>query len=171
VYKYIIIAFSGLFVLFLSGCGYHLGAFGNPQIKTIAISPIINDTIQINASTYMKQALVDRFHFDSAYKVVKISDADAILYGRITKIDFTAPSILTANEGVTFMTKEFGCNLEFEYSLIIPGRATPVVPQTTVSGSSQFQVPVDLFPARQSGIQLSSRNAAETVVWRCTEGW
>jgi outer membrane lipopolysaccharide assembly protein LptE/RlpB len=171
VHKYISIVFLCLLATILSSCGYHLGTFGNPQIKTIAIAPIINDTHQISASTYMKQALSDRFQFDGAYKIVNMHSADAVIYGRITEIVFTAPSILTATDGVTFMTKEFGCTVEFEYSLIIPGRGTPVVPQTTVSETVQFQVPVDLFPARQSGIQQACRTVAENVAWRCTEGW
>jgi hypothetical protein len=170
-YKYIALPFTILFLLILSGCGYHMGSFANPQIKTIAISPIINDTQQLNAGGQMKQALVDRFHFDGSYKIVNIADADAIIYGRISEISFTAPSILTSDEGVTFMTKVFGCDLTFEYTLIVPGRATTVVSQTTVTGNSQFQVPVDLFPARQSGVAQSARDAAEEVVWRCTEGW
>ena len=169
--KFMLITVSGFIVLLLSGCGYHLGTFANPQIKTIAIAPITNDTIQISASALMRQALIDRFHFDGAYKTANMHTADAVLYGKITSIEFTAANILTATDGVTFMTKEFGVTLEFSYSVVIPGRSTPVVPQTSVSESVQFQVPVDLFPARQSGIKQAARTVAEKVVWRCTEGW
>jgi outer membrane lipopolysaccharide assembly protein LptE/RlpB len=171
VYKYLTTTFLIFTALLLGGCGYHMGVYGNPQIKTIAIAPITNDTSQIGASTHMKQALADRFQFDGTYKITNMNTADAILYGRISGIDVTAPSILTADDGVTFMTKEYQIEVTFEYSLVIPGNTTPVVPQTEVSESSQFQVPVDLFPARESGISQACRKIAENVAWRCSEGW
>ena len=158
-------------VFILSGCGYSLGTNANPQIKTIAIASIKNDTYEINVASTMKQALIDRFNFDGAYKIKNMYNADAVLYGRIKGIDVTAANILTAPGGVTTITKTFGISVNFEFTLIIPGRGQPVISPTSVSGSAQFQVPVDLFPARQEGLEQACRDAAEQVVWRCSEGW
>ena len=155
----------------LSSCGYTLGANGNPQIKTIAIAPIKNETYEVNISSQMKNALVDRFSFDGTYKIGNMSDADAVLYGKVTNIDITAANILTAPGQVTTVTKTFGATITFEFILIVPGRAQPVVPDTSISGTAQFQVPVDLFPAKSQGFEQACRDAAEQTVWACAEAW
>ncbi|MCF7790663.1 MAG: hypothetical protein K9L78_05560 [Victivallales bacterium] len=170
-YQVLLKSFLLITLLLLAGCGYQLGTVGNPQFKSIAIAPIKNETNSAFAATYMKQKLAERFQVDGTYKITNMKNADAILYGQITTIDITAQNIMTSPNAVTFQTNEFGATVTFQYVLIIPGRATPAVPSTSVSGNAQFQVPVDLFPARSQGIRQACRDAAEKVVWRCAEGW
>ena len=160
-----------LSTILLNSCGYHLGTNGNPQIKTIAIAPVKNDTYEIKLGSYMKNYLADRFHFDGAYKLSTLKNADAILYSHITQMDVTAANILTAPGAVTTVTKTFGISIKVEYTLVIPGRAQPVITPTQVTGTAEFQVPVDLFPARQEGAQQACRDAAQQIVSRCSEGW
>ena len=48
------ILLSALLAFGLGGCGYHLGDIGNPQLKSIAVAPIDNETYEPNASAFMR---------------------------------------------------------------------------------------------------------------------
>lgn len=163
-------------LLLLNGCGYQCGSIKNPQIKTIAIAPIKNETYYQDLSTYLKQLLSERFMYDGGLKVKTMYAADAILYGRIVNVQVTQKNVQVnpyggPDVGVTYMTNEYQANVIFEFSVIIPGRVNPVIQTTTVNEYAQFMVPVDLNPARQVGIQQACRTVAQKVVSICTEGF
>ena len=53
-----------LLALFFSGCGYRIGNLGHPQLKSVAIAPVVNDTLAYNASAEMRGQLAERFQVD-----------------------------------------------------------------------------------------------------------
>lgn len=148
-----------------------MGGIGNPQIETIAIAPIKNNTYYPNVSEYMRQALSEAFQVDGSYKIRNVYNADCILYGRITDIKIAAADIRSANTGTTFMTQEYNMTINFEFTVVIPGQTTPLINTTEVSGSAEYQVPVDQFTSQQEGVQQSAWRAAVKVVRNCTESW
>ena len=158
-------------ILLLSGCGYNVGSIANPQIKSIAFAPVENETYIPNISEYMRNALSEAFQVDGAYKVSNMYDADCILYGRVIKAEESAVDIRSATGGTTFYTSTFRIALTFEFTVVIPGQAEALIPTTQVVGSAQYEVPVDQFIALQNGVKQASWNAANKVVWQCTESW
>jgi len=158
-------------ILFLSSCGYHHGSIAHPQIKTIAFAPIINETYLPNASEYMRQALSEAFQKDGSWKGVSIEKADCILYGRVVNVATSAPDITITAGSINYMTNQFGITVTLEFTVIIPGRPTPLVPTTQVTGYVQYQVPVDYFSAQQEALQSACYQAAMNAVYATTEAW
>jgi len=162
-------------LLFLSailcGCGYSMGNLGNPQIKTIAIAPIKNQTYIPNMSEKMRKVLHDRFQFDGSYKVVSMDRADCVLYGNIKAIEMTAYSTGYSKEGITYITQEFGLIIQFEFTIVVPGQTKPLLPSTEVAGQSIMQMPTDYYTAQQNAMEQASYQVAIMVVSASTENW
>ena len=158
-------------LLFIAGCGYNMGKISNPQIKSIAIAPIKNECYLPNLSKYMINALTEAFQVDGSYKVKSMYDADCILYGRVTDVNIGSVDRQSTTTGTTFTTREFSVNITFEFTVVIPGQAAPLIPTTTVIGTAEYQVPVDQFIAQQNGIIQASWDAAKRTVWGCAESW
>lgn len=162
-------------LLFLSvlvaGCGYSMGNLGNPQIKTIAIAHIKNQTYIPNMSEYMRKALHDRFQYDGSYKVVSIDRADCVLYGNIKKIEMTAYNTGYSKEGITYITNEFGLIIQFEFSIVVPGQSKPLLPNTEVAGQSIMQMPTDYYTAQQNAMKQACLQTAIMTVSASTENW
>ena len=157
--------------LFLPGCGYNVGQISNPQVKTIAIAPIRNECYLPNINEYMRNALSEAFQVYGSYEVKNMYTADCILYGRITDVSVTAIDIRSSTGGTTFMTQEYNMTITFEFTVVIPGQADPLIPTDSIQGNAQYAVPIDQFVAQMSGIKQASWDAAKKVVWQCTESW
>jgi hypothetical protein len=160
-------------LLILNSCGYHIGSIAHPQIKTIAIAPIKNETYIPNAAEYMKQALSESFQKDASWKIKGIEEADCIMYARILDIKITATNISSnkSNSSITYMTSLFSMTVTLEFTVIIPGRSKPLVSTTQVSDTTQYQVPADLYTAQQSALQQACYTVAMDAVSATTEAW
>ena len=169
--KKIILITTILIAAILSGCCYHMGSISNPQIKTIAIAPIANTTIIANGSEALKQELHEVFQTDGSIKVVSTESADCILYGRITAITLGSVNMSVAPKGTVYQTTQFTMTMSFEYTVIIPGRAAPLIATTQVTGTTQFQSPGDMYMAQQNALTQVSYQVAKRVVNNIAEGW
>lgn len=82
-----LIALTAL-MMFSSGCGvYSFNPGGSSSIKSIAVNPFENETIEYGLSDRMTDLVVDAFITDGNLKVVPESDADAVLNGTLTNYD------------------------------------------------------------------------------------
>lgn len=160
-----------ILLLTLTSCGYHVGSIAHPQIRTIAFSPVVNETYLPNVSEYMRQALSEAFQKDGSWKVVSIEKADCIMYGRIVNVTTTAPNIAISAGSITYMTNQFGLTLTYEFTVIVPGRPQPLVSTTQVIGSVQYQVPVDYYVAQQEALQSACYQTALDAVYATVEAW
>lgn len=160
-------------LLLLTSCGYHMGSIAHPQIKTIAIAPIKNETYIPNASEYMRQALSESFQKDGSWKVKEVNEADCIMYARVLDIKISATNITSnkSNTSITYMTALFTMAITLEFTVIIPGRSKPLIATTQVSDSTQYQVPADIYTAQQSALQQACYMVAMTAVSATTEAW
>lgn len=158
-------------LLTVTSCGYHVGSIANPQIRTIAFAPVVNETYLPNVSEYMRQALAEAFQKDGSFKGVSMEKADCIMYGRITKVTTTAPDITISAGSINYFTNQFGLELTYEFTVIVPGRAQPLIPTTQVSGSVQYQVPVDYYVAQQEALKSACYQTALDAVYATTEAW
>ena len=157
--------------LFLTGCGYNMGTIANPQIKTIAISPIKNKTYMPNLSTFMRQALSEAFQTDGSYKVKNVYNADCVLYGRVLSVEINPIDVQSSKEGSTFITQEFSMRMKFEFTVVIPGQVEPLIATTQVIGVTEYQLLTDQLVAQQNAAKEAAWDAAKQVMWNCTESW
>ena len=160
-------------LLLLTSCGYHMGSIAHPQIKTIAIAPIKNETYIPNAAECMRQALSESFQKDGSWKVKEMNEADCIMYARVLDIKITATNITanTSNTSITYMTALFTMTINLEFTVIIPGRSKPLIATTQVSDTTEYQVPADIYTAQQSALQQACYMVAMNAVSATTEAW
>ena len=169
--------FSVFFLLlplfFSAGCGYRIGArtLMHPQIKTIAVGEIKNDTLEMLAGSIMRQQLCERFQFDGALTLKNPGHSDCILYGKITSVTNRTIREDSMDNDVTFRPAEFEITVKLEYTVLIPGRGEPLVRTRTVSGSANYQILADPATSRANALKQACYNAAKLAVEYTTEAW
>ncbi len=169
-FKYLLIVLVALTTL--CGCGYHVGSIMHPQIKTIAIAPVVNETLSYNVSAEMRQMLSEQFMVDGSLKLVDLKKADCIIYVRVKSITFSEVTSSSYNsEYSLFIADEWSATVNAEYSVIIPGRKEPLISTRSITGSADFSAPGDMDPHRRRGTLQACRDAAMRVVESVTEAW
>lgn len=153
----------------LSGCGYALGPIGHPQLKTIAVAPVINETLHYNAAAQMRNLLCECFTTDGTMKLVSLSKADCIIYAKVTHVKFSEAS--WSSDKDKFQPNEFNCSVTVTYSVVLPGRGKPLISQRSVSGKSVFSSGPDLEASRINGMRQAMFEASKTIVADITEAW
>ena len=154
-----------------SGCGYRMGSIANPQIKSIGVAAIANETYEPYLSDYMRQALCERFQFDNSFKVKAPQTADCVVYGRIVELSNSATDEASTNDAQMFRPAEFEVSVTFEFVVIIPGKAEPLVERRKVVGTASYQVIADQNTTRKQGLEQACRDASVQVVQYVAEGW
>ncbi|MFZ2653685.1 MAG: hypothetical protein WAX69_02100 [Victivallales bacterium] len=160
-----------LLCLVPAGCGYHMGSVMHPQVKTIAIAPLKNDTIESMATQYMRQALSEQFDIDRSLKVKPMEEADCIIYGRIVEVKTTSIALDSTNNEQSYTPAEFHLQVKFEFVVIVPGREKALINNREVVGEATYQVTADLNIARRRGVQQACRSAAQKAVVYTVEAW
>ena len=157
-------------VLFFSGCGYQFGSLMHPQITSVAVAPVTNETLFYNSAAVLRQKLTEVFTTDGSLKLKTIGTADCIVYARITKITFKETSGHIRDDD-DFLPNEWTVTADVEYSVILPGRAKPLLGPCTVSGHAEFVSDADLENARTNGMRQAMFDAAKSIVANLTEAW
>lgn len=156
--------------LMFSGCGYRVGSLMHPQISSVAVAPVVNETVMYNASAILRQKLAELFTTDGSLKLKNIGNADCIVYARIVKISYKESSGHISDDD-EFLPNEWTVTADVEFSVVIPGRAKPLIGPRVVSGTSQFVSDADLENARTNGMRQALFDAARSVVSNLTEAW
>jgi hypothetical protein len=169
--KVLICAAIPFLYLAVSGCGYHVGSVMHPQVETIAIAPVKNETLEEFATPCMRQALSEQFQLDNSLKVKSIETADCVLYGVVKKIETMGIGFDSTNNEQTYAPAEFALKVTFEFTVIIPGRSKSLINTREVSGVAAYQVTADNEIARRRGIQQACRDAAQKAVVYTVEAW
>ena len=161
-------------VLFLSSCGYyHMGSMMHPQIKTIAISTIRNDTREPLLTELARNQIAARFQSDNSLKLVSKEEADCILYVRLVSVNTTMRryrvSYNSSND--EYRPAEFRVVLRAEMEVLIPGRSEPLIHKRAVSGEANYQYNVDPQVGKYYGLRQASFDLAGTIVEYTTEAW
>ncbi len=160
-----------IFLILIAGCGYHMGSVMHPEVKSIAIAPVINETMEPFVAQYMRQALSEQFVFDASLKVKSLETADCILYARILNVNTTATMSDSYDGEQRYIPSEWRLEITVEFVVIIPGRENALINNRQVIGKSTFQVMADHEVTRRQGIQQACRDAAQQAVVYTTEAW
>ena len=168
----IILLLAVMLILSLAGgCGYHMGSIMHPQVKSIAVAPVKNETMEPLASAYVRQALSEQFQLDGSLKVKSLDEADCIIYSKITEVENSGTAEDSTDAEITYRASEWSIAVTIEFVVIIPGRSKPLVNKRTVSDSAIYQVGADHFIMKKRGLQQACRNAAQKVVIYTVEAW
>ena len=156
--------------LTLCGCGYRIGSLMHPQIQSIAIAPVTNDTVAYNLAPQVRGLLCETFQQDGSLQLRRESNADCILYARVTSIKFNSSTWSSTYDDENYVPTEWKVTVSIEYSVVIPGDLKPLK-KGKASGSSVFMTGADMEAGRANGIRLAAFDAAKKVVHQVTEGW
>jgi len=156
--------------LLLSSC-YHMGSMMHPQIKTIAISAIRNDTREPLLTELARTQIAARFQSDNSLKLVSKEEADCILYVRLIRVETSMRRYNPGYEEDEYRPAEFRLSLSAEMEVLIPGRSEPLIPKRTVSGSANYQYNVDPQVGRYYGMRQACFDLGGEIVQYTTEAW
>ncbi|MDD3119560.1 MAG: LPS assembly lipoprotein LptE [Victivallales bacterium] len=154
-----------------SGCGYHIGSTMHPQIKSIYIEPVVNDTLIRYVAAEMRGMLSEQFVVDGSLKVKKRAEADCLLYCRVTDVTIVETTQQGYDDNRIYRTAEWTATVTAEFTVIIPTRKEPLISKRVVSGSALFQAMGDKTTMESRGIRQACHKAARQVVEYTTEGW
>ena len=157
--------------LLLGGCGYQVGSLMHPQIQTIAIAPVVNETIAYNAAPQVRALLCERFQTDGSLKVVDEKSADCIVYARVTKVRYSEVSWSKTMDDDKFEPNQWRVAINIQYTVMLPGRATPLIKERDAGGSALFTSGPDLEISRNSALRQAAFEAAKNIVTSVTEAW
>ena len=157
-------------LLTLTGCGYHVGFLGHPQLETIAVAPAVNETALYNVASDMRMMLCEVVVQDGSLKLVDQSTADCILYCTVKTASFADVTTDSYNSKIIYKPKEWSAKVTVEYNLIIPGQAKPLK-HGTVTGDSRFQAPVDEEVSRLRAVRQACYDASRNILYAIVEGW
>ena len=155
----------------LSSCGYHMGSLMHPQIKTIAIAEIQNDTKDPLLTPIMRNQLAARFQADNSLSLKSKSTADCILYCRIIKTQTKSIREDSSDGYETYRPSEFEFTIDAEFSVLIPGKSAPLIPNRKIRASSKYQYNADPNEGRYYGMRQCAYNLANLIVEYTTEAW
>ena len=158
-------------VAFGSSCSYHMGSMAHPQIKTIAIAPVKNDSIEPLVSAIMRQQLCEQFQVDGSLKVKSIEEADCILYCKIIDVKPIGVTWHSTDKQVTYRPYQFTLSVEAEFSVVMPGRGDPVIRTRTVAETATYDITSDPQQGRSNGVKQACYNDARKIVQYTVEAW
>lgn len=168
--KRVVLSLSVLLMVLISGCGYRIGSLMHPQIKTVAVAPVGNETLMYNLSPQLRNMLIEAFQSDGSLKVVQESQADCIVYAKVTGVSFSEIAWSESNKD-EFLPNEWGVNLTAKVAVMIPGRSAPLLAERTISGSASFTSGPDLEASRTYAVRQACYDAAKKMVVQLTEAW
>ena len=97
--------------------------------------------------------------------------ADCILYAKVTNATFSQVSWSSNNDDDEFLPNQWKVSISAKITVMIPGRAAPLISETGISGSSQFSGGPDLETSRTSAVRQACFEAAKQAVAKVTEAW
>ena len=156
--------------LTLCGCGYRIGSLMHPQVESIAIAPVTNETVAYNLAPQVRGLLCETFQQDGSLQLRRESNADCILYARITNIKFSESTWSSTYDDENFVPTEWKVSVTIEYTVVIPGDLKPLA-KGKATGSATFMTGADMETGRTNGIRLAAFDAAKKIVHNVTEGW
>lgn len=164
--KFLILAAAAL----LSGC-YHWGSLMHPQVQSIAIAPVVNETAAYNVASEMRMMLCEEFMRDGSLTLTGLNTADCILNGRVLNITYIEVSDDSYDNDIIYRPTEWRVTVTMEFTVTIPGKREPLVASRVVQGDSLFQVQADLETNRHQATLRACSNAAQRAVVAVTEAW
>jgi hypothetical protein len=163
-----------------SGCrSYRTGNLVHPQLSTIAIGEVRNETDEPALAVVLRKKLAEQVMRDGSLRLVDAEIADIIVVATIPKYE-TARSAAAKlrsesdlpDERSTYRTSFYEVKVDVEYSVLVPLQNNRVLmPRRKTVGEARFPQMPDLDVSRQSGLQQALHDAATQIITSITEAW
>lgn len=163
-------AVCGLLV-FLCSCGYQAGSLMHPQIRTVAVADVKNETMEVEGSPLLRGILAERFQFDNSLKITTPDKADCIVYAKIVSVDTQNIVWHSEDDDKTFRPSLFRLTAEVEYTVRVPGQAKPLVPSGKARANATYQLTHDPALGKRDALKQAFLQISDKIVHAVTEGW
>lgn len=174
-----------------TGCaGYQAGASKPHQmaaVKKLAVPTFKNDTLEPRIEVLLTNAVIKKLQMDGGYKIVPVSEADAVLKGTIT--DTTRHQFRAQREN-TLVTSEILVGLVVKFTveaaspeILAASKVVTTVPEgvdtkvsnTILSGQTRSASNIVVNPNYQLSVRQALADASERLsndlVGQLTVGW
>jgi len=146
------------------GCGYSLTTRLPGHIRTVAVPPFQNETLEYGLEEEITQAVIEKFTTDNNLRVVSEDRADSVVYGTIREYKrrvagFTAEEI--ANE----------YEIAIVVDIVVRDRVKSKdlwAEEGMVRTTNYF---VDQVESERQGRDMAVKQLAEDIVSRTVQGW
>jgi len=187
-----LLAFLTTAAIFSHGCaGYHLGSVKPSvyaDIHKIHVPTFSNNTLEPRAAVLTTNAVIKSLQADGTYQITGKDNADAILRGRITRIErrqlrAARKDTLKTREMLLFMIVEWslhdpvtGAKLDYRESKNIDdtnreGSTNLRVRPGRVIGRTQVFLDPNFQLSERNALPLAAEDAAKVLTGQLTEGW
>lgn len=161
-----------LSVCFFASCtGYQLGEVkpkSLAQVHRIAIPMFSNATLHPRAEALATSAVANAMVQDGTYKISDVSNADAILEGRLSEIKYTS---IRGTRIDTLRPEELANTVTISWTLRDARNPTKILASGSSSGTSELFVSSNLQTARNNALPDALERAGEAVVSRIADGY
>lgn len=155
-----------LFVVALTGCGYHVAGSANllpTEIRTIAVTPWKNASTQYKISNYMTEAISREMISRTGYKIVADpTKADAVLSGSVANM-FSSAVVADPVTG-----RSSGAQVVVLIQARLIDKSGKVLfERQNIEFRERYEIsvnPQQYFDESQAALQRLSRDVARTVV-------
>lgn len=154
----------------LSGCGYKIGFIKHPQLDSIAVAPVINETEIYNAASDMRMMMTEVIMQDGTFKLSDLRRADAILYITVQNIAFGEAARATVQNEIEYRPDEWDAWVYVSYKLVVPGQGKPLL-EGRKEGTLRFQAGADVESGRLRAVRQASFVVAQKIIQSIAEGW
>lgn len=157
--------------LFTSCAGYQLGGVKPPslaKVKNIAVPMFKNDTQHPRAEAIATSAVASAFTQDGTYRLTNEEKADAVLEGRITRIDY---ALIRATRLDTLRPEELQNTVTFAWILKDARDPRKVLASGSSVGTSRFFVDTNLQTSRNNALPDAMERAGESLVSKLSNGF
>ena len=148
-----------------------MGSMMHPQIKTIAISEIRNDTREPLLTEIMRNQLAEAFQFDNSLSLKQKDEADCILYCRVKSVETRTIRESSTDNDRTYRPSEFQVTIRADFLVKIPGKSEPLIPLRSVTGRVNYQYNADPSVGKYYGLRQASYDLSRKIVEYTTEAW
>ena len=143
----------------------------HPQIQSIAIAEIQNDTVEPLLTALARQEISASFQTDNSLTLKSQNQADCILYCRIISVKNRGVRYDSQYDDDAYIPAEFAITVEAEFTVLIPGRSEPLIRKRTVQGSAHYQYNADPQIGKYYGLRQACYQMARQMVEYTTEAW
>ncbi|MFD2257910.1 LPS assembly lipoprotein LptE [Luteolibacter algae] len=163
-----------LLLLGLISCscgGYHLGGAKPPSlaaVKTISVPMFKNGTLHPRAESLATSAVTDAIVQDGTYRIAAGSNADAVLEGKISTIEY---STLRSSRLDSLLAEELTNRVSIDWVLRDAKDPTKILGSGSNQGFSSFFVDSNLQTARQNALPDAFERAAQSLVSKLSSGY
>ena len=153
-----------------AGCGYKVGFIKHPQLDSIAVAPVINETEIYNAASDMRMMMSEVIMQDGTFKLADMRRADAILYITVQNIAFGEAVRATVQNEIEYRPDEWRTWITVTYKLVVPGQGKPLL-SGRKEAHIRFQAGADVESGRLRAVRQVAFVAAKKIVQAIAEGW